>query len=144
MNHQLEYFQVLPAPPSLSKAQVRVLKVTGVYYPPWEMIHTSCLSVGPRFQLWLRVPRPAILRRRVCVCVCVCVCVSVCESLSHIRLFVTPWTWGCKPWSLLGSSVHEILQARILERVAISFSRASSQPRDRTRVSSIAGEFFTA
>ena len=59
----------------------------------------------------------------------VCVCASVCESLSHIRLFVTPWTWGCKPWSLLGSSVHEILQARILERVAISFSRGSSQPR---------------
>ena len=73
----------------------------------------------------------------------VCVCASVCESLSHIRLFVTPWTWGCKPWSLLGSSVHEILQARILERVAISFSRGSSQPRDRTRVSCIAGEFFT-
>ena len=134
MNHQLEHFQVLPAPPSLSKAQVRVLKVTGVYYPPWEMIQTSCLSTGPRLQLWLRVPRPATLRRRVCVC----------ESLSHIRLFVTPWTWGCKPWSLLGSSVHEILQARILERVAISFSRGSSQPRDRTRVSCIAGEFFTA
>ena len=31
-----------------------------------------------------------------------------------------------------GSSVHEILQARILECVAISFSRASSQPRDLT------------
>ena len=34
-----------------------------------------------------------------------------------------------------GSSVREILQARILEWVAISFSRESSQPRDRTRIS---------
>ena len=36
-----------------------------------------------------------------------------------------------------GSSVHGILQARILERVAISFSRVSSQPRDWTQVSCI-------
>ena len=40
-------------------------------------------------------------------------------------------------------SVHGILQARILEWVAISFSRGSSQPRDRTQVSRIAGRFFT-
>ena len=36
-----------------------------------------------------------------------------------------------------GSSLHRILQARILERVAISFSRGSSLPRDRTRVSGV-------
>ena len=42
-----------------------------------------------------------------------------------------------------GSSVHEIFQARVLEWVAISFSRGSSQPRDRTRVSCTAGKFFT-
>ena len=36
--------------------------------------------------------------------------------------------------SLPGSSVHGILQARILEGVAISFSRGSSRPRDRTQV----------
>ena len=46
----------------------------------------------------------------------------------------------CSP---LGSSVHGILQARILEWVAISFSRESSQPRDQTQVSCIAGGFFT-
>ena len=44
--------------------------------------------------------------------------------------------------SLPGSSDHGILQARILEWVAISFSRGSSQPRDRTQVSSIAGRCF--
>ena len=41
-------------------------------------------------------------------------------------------------------TVHGILQARILEWVAFSFSRESSQPRDRTQVSSIAGRFFTS
>ena len=42
-----------------------------------------------------------------------------------------------------GSSVPGILHARILEWVAISFSRGSSQPRHRTQVSCIAGRFFT-
>ena len=42
-----------------------------------------------------------------------------------------------------GSSVHGILQARILGWVAIPFSRGSSQPRDWTWVSCIAGRFFT-
>ena len=40
-------------------------------------------------------------------------------------------------------TVHGILQARILEWVAFLFSRGSSQPRDRTQVSHIAGGFFT-
>ena len=42
-----------------------------------------------------------------------------------------------------GSAVHGISQARILEWVAISFSRGSSRPRDQTHVSSIADGFFT-
>ena len=41
-------------------------------------------------------------------------------------------------------TVHGILQARILEWVAFPFSRGSSQPRDRTQVSRIAGGFFTS
>ena len=45
--------------------------------------------------------------------------------------------------SLPGSSVPGILQARILEWVTISFSQGSSQPRNRTQVSCIAGRFFT-
>ena len=42
-----------------------------------------------------------------------------------------------------GPSVHGIFQARVLEWVAISFSRGSSQPRDWTQVSCIAGRRFT-
>ena len=45
-------------------------------------------------------------------------------------------------YNLPDYSVHEILQVRILEWVAISFSRGSSQPRNWTRVSRIPGRFF--
>ena len=45
--------------------------------------------------------------------------------------------------SLPGSSIHGIFQARILEWVAISFSRRSSRPRDWTQVSRIVGRCFT-
>jgi len=41
-------------------------------------------------------------------------------------------------------TVHGILQARILEWVAFPFSRASSQPRNQTQISHIAGRFFTS
>ena len=68
----------------------------------------------------------------MCVCVCVCVlfaqlCLTLCDSID------------C---SLPGSFVR-VLQARILEWVAITFSRGSSQPRDRTWVSCIVGRCFT-
>ena len=48
---------------------------------------------------------------------------------------------SCDPvdWSTPGSSVHGIFQARILEWIAISFSRGSSRPRNQTQVSCIAG-----
>ena len=45
--------------------------------------------------------------------------------------------------SLPGSSIHGIFQARVLEWVALSFSRGSSQSRDQTRVSRIVGRCFT-
>ena len=52
------------------------------------------------------------------------------KLLSRVQLFVTP--------------VHGILQAKILEWVAFPFSRGSSQPKDWTQVSRIAGRFFTS
>ena len=55
------------------------------------------------------------------------------------------WLTLCDPvdCSLPGSSIHGILQARVLEWVTISFSRGSSWPRGRTQVSRIAGRCFT-
>ena len=63
------------------------------------------------------------------------------------------WKWSevaqlcptlCDPVDCIppGSSIHGILQARILEWAAISFCRGSCQPRDRTQVSHIAGRRF--
>ena len=49
------------------------------------------------------------------------------QLLSHVQLFETPWTAAFQ--------VHGIFQSRILEQVAISFFRDSSQPRDRAHVS---------
>ena len=61
------------------------------------------------------------------------------------------WKWKVKVTQLCPSlynpkdyTVHGILQARILERVAFPFSRGSSQPRDWTQVSCLAGGFFTS
>ena len=64
-------------------------------------------------------------------------CVVVIQSPSRV--------WLCDPMdcSLPGSSVHGILQARVLEWVTIPFSRGSSWPRDWIQVSCIAGRFFT-
>ena len=64
------------------------------------------------------------------------------ESASVSRLVLSN---SCNPMdcSPPGSSVHGILQARILKWVGIPFSRGSSWPRDQTRVSCIAGRFFT-
>ena len=55
---------------------------------------------------------------------------------------VCPTLRGPMDCSPAGSSVHGILQARILEWVTMPSSRGSSQPRDQTQVSCISGRFF--
>ena len=60
------------------------------------------------------------------------ICVSAVQSLSCVHLFC-----DSVDSSPPGSSVHGISQARILEWVAISFHRASSQPRDQTCISCV-------
>ena len=88
------------------------------------------------------------IKLTVCVCVyvynvCVCACVYTCTCLlSCVRLFYDPM--DCSP---PGFSIHGIFQARILEWIAIAFSRESFQPRDQacaSRVSWITGRLFTA
>ena len=59
-------------------------------------------------------------------------------SLGCVQLFVTPWAVAHQDPLSMG-----ILQARKLEWIAMPSSRGSSQPRDRTQVSCIAGRFFT-
>ena len=61
-----------------------------------------------------------------------CLLAQSCPTLRDLRDYSSP-----------GSSVHGLFQARILEWVAIPFSKGSSPPRDRTQVSCIAGRYFT-
>ena len=66
-------------------------------------------------------------------------------SNSHAHVVTKSCPTLCDPidYSLPGSSVHGIVQARVLEWVAISFSRGASQLKNRTQVSCTAGRFFT-
>ena len=59
-------------------------------------------------------------------------------SLSLVQLFATPWTVARQAPLSMG-----ILQARVLQWVAMSSSRGSSPSRDQTEVFRIAGRFFT-
>ena len=95
-----------------------------------------------------------------CVCVCVCVCVrahnkiKIQGSFVHLDkevnicccfLVAKSCLTFCDPMdcSLPGSSVHGIILARILEWLAISFSRGSSWLRNWTHISCTASRFFT-
>ena len=64
-----------------------------------------------------------------------CLCCLVTQLYSTL--------WDPRDCDQPGSSVHGISQARILEWVAISFCRGSSQPRDQTQMSYLARRFFT-
>ena len=72
------------------------------------------------------------LKEEGCVYVCACWVTQSCLPLCN--------PMDCGP---PGSSVHGFLQERILECVAISFSRGFSRPRDQTWVSCILGRFLT-
>ena len=65
------------------------------------------------------------------------------ETVSVLSLLVVSNSFDTMDCSPSGSSVHGIFQARILEWVAIPFSWGSSQLRDQTWISHIAGRFFT-
>ena len=71
--------------------------------------------------------------------------ISYSVSVTYMCLVAQLCSTLCNPMycSLPVSSVQGILQARILELVAIPFSRGSSRPRGRTLVSCIASSFFT-
>ena len=77
-------------------------------------------------------------------CVCVCVCAHLCVCAKSLQSCLTL----CNPMdhNPPGSSVHGILQARILEWVAMPSFRGSSPPRHLTHVSSVHWQagFFTA
>ena len=95
---------------------------------------TSVWSVGSEHR-WVWLDTVGLWWWVACSRTCaLCMCVS-CLVMSD-----SLWPYGLEP---ARSLYPWILQARILEWVAISFSRGSSWPKARTQVSHIAGKFFT-
>ena len=86
------------------------------------------LQLHDRETPWRTTNKPSLPPDKTGVCLVTQLCPTLCDSMD------------CSP---LGSSVHGILQARTLKWVAMPSSMGSSQPRDRTKVSHIAGGFFT-
>ena len=96
-----------------------------------EYCHLVPETAGSTILIVFKFPTSEVLILRACKECKVLVtqsCLTLCDPMNY---------------SLLGSFVHGILQARILEWVAIRFSRGSSQPRDWTQFSCIATRFFT-
>ena len=115
--------------------QVRILEQVAVSFSrgssrPRDQTHISCIGRQVLYHLshlnWKEI------QERGDICMHACSITQSCPTLCN--------TMDC---SLLGSSIHGIFQARILEWIAISFSRGSAQPRDQTQVSHIAGRLFT-
>ena len=109
--------------------QTRVLEWVAISFSrgssqPKNQTQVSCIA-GRFFTDWAMREAPIILIRKVLV-------TRLCPTLCNPVDYSTP-----------GFSVHGVLQARILEWVAIPFSRGSSWPRDQTWVSCTAGKFFT-
>ena len=130
-----------------------VVKQMAVEWQKCKHLHTHfskwCFISWQRHLRWSGRPASALYPEKyqslpwplVCVCVCVCVCA---RALSHQSC---PSLCNPMDYSPPGSSVHGILQTRILEWVAMSSSGWSCRTRNWTcvpRIFCIAGGFFTA
>ena len=98
---------------------------------------------------WLQSPSAVILAPQKIKSVTVSiVSPSICnEVMGEDAMILVFWMLSLKPTfshTPMNYTACGILQARILKWVAFPFSRGSSQPRDRTQVSHIAGGFFTS
>ena len=92
-------------------------------YPPLDHQGNPIILV---WKFWVLVPRSFLISISFTSYTVLCLVTQSCPTLFNP-----------------GSSIHGILQARILEWVAIPFSRGLSQPRDETQVPRTAGRFFT-
>ena len=136
---------------------VQSLSRVQLFETPWIVAHQASLSMGfPRQEYWSGSPfaSPGNLLHPGTEPVFPIwqldsLSLSHLESPEHLLCLLCSVVQLCPilcspvDCSRLGSSVHGILQARILEWVARPSSEGSSRPRDRTQVSLIAGRFFT-
>ena len=114
----------------------------------WQILYQLSHQGSPRTLEWVAYPcsrgssRPRNWTRVSCIAGGFFTNLGYQESESEVTQSC-PTLCDPKDCSLPGSSAHGIFQARVLEWVAISFSRGSSQPTDRTQVSHIVGRRFT-
>ena len=108
-----------------------IKKIVSVILKEYWQLNNKTIQWKTKDRTWVSFPKkihkwPVRTEQNLYVCVCVCACVHMCSVVSDPKDSSPP-----------GSSVCRIFQARILEWVAISSSRESSQPRDQTCVSCI-------
>ena len=127
--------------PSWFQSAPHIYRLWG-YLTPWDGLWAESCS-----RLCFLLGSSQLTRGETCISLSLevqLVCILPPPVRSEVKLFSCVMTL-CNPMdcSLPGSSIHGIFQARVLEWVAISFSRGSSRPRDRTQVSHIEGRHFT-
>ena len=105
--------------------QINFQFVTSAYAVSQEQLSKTNLVLFIELKRYLEISSTYITIYLDNTTFCLCA-----QLLSHVQIFCNPM--DC---TLLGSSVHGIFQARILEWVTMSSSREASQPRDRTHVS---------
>ena len=114
-------------------ASIRVFSTESTLHMRWPKYWSFSFTISPSKEQYLGSNSASTAFTPYDLSMCVCA-----WSLSHVRLFATPWTVAHQAPLSMG-----ILQARILEWVHFPSSRGSSQPREPTQVSCIAGGFFT-
>ena len=148
------------------KVKVKSLSRVRLLATPWTAAHQAPLSMGfSRQEYWSGVPLPSPCAKlwpakllslkdmALLIKDLVFIYQPYLERLKNCYIFVLLYICKVKlliraqlfatPWSAPSSSIHGIFKARVLEWVAISFFRESSQPRDRTQVSCIVDRRFT-
>ena len=108
--------------PAFSLSQHQGLFQWSVLHIKWPKYWSCSFSISPSSEY------SGLISFRIDCVLVDQLCLTLCDPMD------------CNP---PGSSVHGILQARILKWVAIPFSRGSFQSRDQTQVSCLAGRFFT-
>ena len=142
------------------KAEISIMVVVVlsclILWTPLTIIHQVPLSMGfSRQEYWSGLPLPPPedifpTQGSNPNCLCLPPWQVYCLPLHHLGSPSKYWKWKWKSLSCdwlfetAWTTVHGILQARILEWVVFPISRESSPPRDRTQVSCIAGGFFTS
>ena len=124
-------------------SSVQSLSRVQLFATPWTATLQASLSITNSQSLLKLMSIESVMPSNYLILCCPLLLLpSVFPSITSSITQSCPTLCDLMEYSPPGSSVCGVFQARILEWVAISFSRGSSQPWDRTQVSCIAGRCF--